>query len=552
MIDLACLKGPPPPAGELLFSDGVFNIVGGMLVLAILLAALAAPLTRSRYRRRIVRLMGFDQIAPRPVAPASSGPRFGTRASSASLAVAPPRRDALAGLSAQRERRITRATVAAWLAFAAFGLVAAGVDPKVDLAGRVGYATALALLAIGPAVTNLPPRWARWAVVAGLVACAMGLALMLALRRAHPAAAPDDPLDWETAIYAAIGIAAYFAMFHRSLRGQVLPVFVLLTVCMLAVLAPYGLLERHAGACLVGIGNNGSPLSTAFLLLTVPVILLGLWLSFRALGGLVWLMEHGWVSELSLVSVFGLAVIATAAVMGQIPEHAGDAAFWSVWVPLPWLAVTLAVYALVLGQPPGAADGPQLLVLRVFSKDSRKRSLLDAVQARWRFVGAVHQIGGPDMVAMNVDPYESAMFLSNRTHELFLPVAGEIEHLQARLQTAPDREGRFSINEVFCFNTAWRRTVEQLMELSQVIVLDLRELTAQREGTGYEIARLAHAGLLQRVVAVGDGGTDWAHVEHLLRAEGQDPARLKRLDIAAGAGADGLFELLLGAATVSS
>lgn len=571
MIDLSCLQGPLPPAADMLFSDGVFDAMAGLLVIAVILAAIAAPLVRHRYRQRVVRLMGFDQVAPRPGAvpatldqaahladggagAAGVGGSAARATPTAGSAGGPAGAEALATLARQRERRITRATVVAWLAFAVLGAWVAGIDPQADLSARLGFATVAALLALGPAMTNLPPRYTRWALAIGFAGCVAGLLLMLGLdagTATETEAEADDLAWWETALMAlAIG-AAYLAMFHRSLRGQVLPVFVVMAVGLLVFLMPYGLLERHAGACLAGIdqATEGSPLHSGLLLISTSVILAGLWLSFRVLSGLVRLIDRGWISELSLASVVSLAVIATAMVMGQIPDVDQGRAGWWAWTPLPWLALTLGAYALALGRPPGGGAGPQLLVLRVFSKDNRRHSLLDELQARWRFVGAVHQIGGPDMVAMNVDPHESAMFLGNRIHELFLPEATTLPQLQASLPTSPDHEGRYRINEVFCFNTAWRRTVEQLMHLSDVIVLDLRELTARREGTGYEITRLARAGLLQRVVALGDGSTDWAHVETLLRAEGQDPQRLTRLNIAARPPVDETMALLMAAAS---
>lgn len=564
MIDLSCLQGPLPPAADMLFSDGVFDAMAGLLVFALILAAVAAPLLRRRYRQRVVRLMGFNQVAPRPGSvPAPGDPvaqlaEGGAGAASGGEPAAAARAgsdsaEALATLARQRERRITRATLVAWLTFALLGVWVAGIDPQADLSARLGFATVAALLALGPAMTNLPPRFTRWALVIGFAGCVAGLLLMLGLdtgTATETEAEADDLAWWETALIAlAIG-AGYLAMFHRSLRGQVLPVFVVMAVCLTVLLMPYGLLERHAGACLAGIDQaaEGSPLHSGLLLITTFGILAGLWLAFRVLDGLVRLIDRGWVSELSLASVVSLAVIAMALVMGHIPDVDQDRAGWWVWTPLPWLALTLGAYALALGRPPGGAAGPQLLVLRVFSKDNRRHSLLDELQARWRFVGAVHQIGGPDMVAMNVDPHESAMFLGNRIHELFLPEAITLPQLQARLHTWPDHEGRYRINEVFCFNTAWRRTVEQLMQLSDVIVLDLRELTARREGTGYEISRLARAGLLERVVALGDNSTDWAHVDTLLRAEGQDPRCLTRLDIAKHPPVEETMALLMAAA----
>ncbi|MEO5696383.1 MAG: hypothetical protein ABIQ60_04520, partial [Burkholderiaceae bacterium] len=458
MIDLGCLQGPLPPVSDTLFSDGVFSMMAALLAVALIVAAMAAPLVRSRYRKRVVRLMGFDQIQARP----SAAPeRTGTAAEAADTRLPTPHArsiDDLATLAVQRERRVTRATVAAWSTFVLSALWVAGIDPQADLSGRLGFAAVAGLLALGPAMTNLPPRWTRWALTIGVTACIAGALLMLKLDRGlatdDALAADDDMPWWQTALIGVSIGGAYLAMVHRSLRGQVLPVFVVIAVCMLVFLLPYGLLERHAGSCLAALemAEEGSPLSTAYLLVAMPIVLAGLWLSFKVLGGMVRLIEGGWISELSLAGAVGLSIIATVSVMGQIPEANNSAPGWSVWAPLPWLAATLVVYALALGKPPGHGAGPQLLVLRVFSKDSRKHSLLDRVQARWRYVGAVHQIGGPDMVDLNVDPHELAMFLSNRIHELFLPMAASPAQLRANLHTTPDREGRFRINEVFCFN----------------------------------------------------------------------------------------------------
>jgi hypothetical protein len=185
-------------------------------------------------------------------------------------------------------------------------------------------------------------------------------------------------------------------------------------------------------------------------------------------------------------------------------------------------------------------------MLRVFAKRSRQHALLDAIQQRWRCVGPVHQIGGPDLAAFNVDLAECAMYLTGRLHELFLPDAASAERLPSLLRTDADREGRFRINEVFCFNTAWRETVEQLMRLSEAVVLDLRGFTGHRRGTAYEIGLLGQEALLARVVAVGDVYTNWRDVEALLRDAGADAAQLVRFDERDGT--DALFDRLLAVA----
>ena len=57
-----------------------------------------------------------------------------------------------------------------------------------------------------------------------------------------------------------------------------------------------------------------------------------------------------------------------------------------------------------------------------------------------------------------------ALFLGMRTHQLFLPGEVTKERLLSRLDLAPDREGRFRIAEAFCFDSAWRSTVQVLIE----------------------------------------------------------------------------------------
>jgi hypothetical protein len=333
----------------------------------------------------------------------------------------------------------------------------------------------------------------------------------------------------------------YVALLHRSLRGQVLPVFVVAAVAMLALALPALLLDARIEAC-VDVGDAATTRSLFIVVMMLPA----LWIGFRALAGLLWLVERGWFSDISLPSFVALGVGALAWVAGAPAVEAERVSATVAVLPLLWLALAALAYAAALGQRPAAVAAPQLLMLRVFAQRSRQHALLEAIQQRWRAVGAIHQIGGPDLAALNVDVDECAMYLTGRLHELFLPEAVGAERLRSLLRTRPDREGRFAINEVFCFNTAWRATVEQLMRLSDAVVLDLRGFTGHRRGTAYEIGLLGHEGLLARVVAIGDVYTNWRDVEALLGDAGAEPAQLARFDEREGI--DALFERLLAVA----
>ena len=524
-------QGQPP--SDTLLSEGALALITTLFLIALVLAAAVAPLLNRYYRRRVLRLMGLNQVAP-----TSAGTASEDGAQSPGAAHGTPfaqnGADGLAELARQREHRVSRATFFAWLTFAGLAPLVAGLDPETGLEDRLIYFVMAALLALGPALTNLPEGWNWWLLSIGFTAQdTNGQVAGKAL--------------WQRILLGLGRIGAYLALWYRRLRGQALPIFLLLACWLVLFFGLYAYFEPRGGDAWLsrlGAAQEGSPIFTAGQLILPLFWVFFLWVAFGLLDGLAGLIRRGWVSELSLGCAVLLMLIAIVMVMTVEAEESHG--FWLACTPLLWVAATLGVYALALGRMPGNATGPQLLVLRVFSKDTSKQNMLYELQARWRYLGPVHQIGGPDMVDLNVDPYEASMFLSNRLHELFLPMAPSLSQLQEHLQTAPDREGRYFINEVFCFNTAWRSTVRQLMHLSDAIVLDVRGLTAQREGTGYEIRLLAREALLDKVLAVADDTTDWAHVESLLRTdEGAEPKRLMRLNAGTEPHAQELFTELL-------
>lgn len=555
MLDLSCLNRLPGPPESLVLSEGLFFSLVAILLIALLGAALASPFVQKAYRSRIVRLMRFNQVSPRPLqwwASRAAADRTGNH-TQARYEAGGNGMD-LCDLVLQRERRFAASTMIAWFVFMLSALpVAHWVLADGSASDKSYFAVGAGVLALGPAYVNLPQRFARRALTFGIFTCALAAALIASLAAPTPAAAvadsgADDPGALETAIGVVAASLGYLSIFHRRLRGLVLPVFVVAAVALMLIVIPYGYLEPHVGACLVEAAEHRQlSLSAPYFAVSSAIFALAVWLGFKALDALAHLVEAGWLSELSLIGVISLALIALALVAGasvdqRAPSH------WLAWLPLPWIAAAVAAYALTLKRPAPASPGPRLLVLRVFASDRRQLKLLDELQSRWRYVGPVHQIGGPDLATTNVDPQECALFLVGRLHDLFLPEAASPAQLGTRLQTVADREGRYSISEVFCFNSAWQHTVGQLMRISNAILLDLRGLTARREGTSYELRILARTGLLDRVVAIGDEHTDWAFAESLLSEEGQEPRRLSRRIVDSRLPAHVIFDQLLGVA----
>lgn len=515
MIHPSCLA---LPADQRTFADGTAMALIAIMLVALVVSALLSPLMRRRYRQKVTRLMGMNQLMPQA--------NVGTTLPEEQTEAARHAFDAkhLQTWAEQGERRIRRATLVACLVFSGVAFVM-GLLKHSSASDGLAFVVMAMVAAAGPAHCNWPSRrlWRARAVTWGALIMA-GVACW--------GMWPETPKDaqetseLEAVLYALAFGATYFVVFHRSLRGQVLPILCLALVWMLTLATLTSLVEQHLGSCwnsLASAETGVLAVSAQHLVFMLPS-LLGLWLGLRALARLSSWLEQGWLSELSLISLYNLVIWATL-LCATLELHGG----WTALILVAWVGATVMAYALALG--PKAHDGPspQLLVLRVFSNESRHHNLLDVVQGRWRLLGPVHQIGGPDMVAMNVDPHEAMKFLTNRLHELFLPTGIGLADLQARLATQPDKEGRYRINEVFCFNTAWQATVVQLMQLSDVILLDVRGFNAQRGGTGFEIDQLATRGLLRRVLAVGNAQTDWRHVDELVRKAGQQPALLQRV-----------------------
>lgn len=95
------------------------------------------------------------------------------------------------------------------------------------------------------------------------------------------------------------------------------------------------------------------------------------------------------------------------------------------------------------------------------------------------------------------------------------------ELLERSLDLGLDREGRFRVSELFCFDTSWKAVVEQLLGLADAVLLDLRGFVPARTGTAHELRRLAEWRLLPRVVAIRDQGTDWDFVRACVVGDGQ-------------------------------
>lgn len=505
-------------AGWLILGSDNLGLAGLIILWTIALASLSSPFFMSQYRHRVLRFMRFHQVAPFPGAwwDRRRARRQGSRRPGEG-----PFTHALPEAMRLRRRRIALATAVAGAVFVAGTLLVSPFDADRPLTQAAGAMFVVLLLASGPALTNVRPEAATLLAWVG-----MGVIVPVMLTLSSMGGSADAVVlaMWLTG-------ALQAPLVSRSLRALFVP------LCVLSLGVLLGLQSIRwsfvPGQCATLNDPRYVSLAAASSigpLLGLMAFGLCIWLALLALRGLDRLWARGYVSDISLVTLAGWCF--TAALFGAYLDAQGTAPAW-LWVgTLLWLLAALGSYLLVLRSLPAPrAVAPRLLVLRVFSDNPSTDDFIDAVQTRWRYAGPVLQIAGPDLAKLNVNPRSFLSFVSMSTHELFLPESPAGRDLLDDLDFAPDREGRFRVNEVFCFDSAWRSTVRQLIEFSDAVLLDLRGFERRREGTAYEIELLANGAHLGKVVAVGDAKTDWSYLDTLAASLPVRSARELRLPV---------------------
>lgn len=217
------------------------------------------------------------------------------------------------------------------------------------------------------------------------------------------------------------------------------------------------------------------------------------WNDQMLLLDLSWLLYAFWQSTfLAPISDTGLPpILGYSALLGY-------AAFW--WIVrygLQWASRQ-------------QADAPnvRLLLLRVFQFPERTGRLMEELSLRWRFLGNIHLIAAPDLALGLLEPHELINFVGGRIETGYVSSRADLESRLPGLDTQPDPDGRFRVHEFFAYDNTWLFTVQKLIDLSQVVLMDLRSYSPQRRGCTEEIRQLFNRIDLGRVVFVVNGETD--------------------------------------------
>jgi len=197
-----------------------------------------------------------------------------------------------------------------------------------------------------------------------------------------------------------------------------------------------------------------------------------------------------------------------------------EAPAWILTGPAAFLAFRLSAragFAVALPRAASPGAGSRLLVLRVFALGRQGERLFSRVTTHWRHAGSVQLIAGPDLAMTTVEPHEFLDFIHGRLARRFINGEAAFAQRLAEMDLGPDRDGRYRVNDFFCFDNAWQAVVTNLARSSDAVLVDLRGFTRQNTGVIFELNTLVEAVPLDRVVMATDDTTDTGFLDETIQ-----------------------------------
>ena len=167
-------------------------------------------------------------------------------------------------------------------------------------------------------------------------------------------------------------------------------------------------------------------------------------------------------------------------------------------------------------------EGASLLFLRVFALGKRSKNLFSRVSKYWRFNGSIQLISGPDLFDATLEPHEFFDFVTGKLARRFIHSAEDLAIRIAEMDKKPDRDGRYRVNDFFCYNDTWKMVLCSLVHQSRVILMDLRSFGQTNKGCQYEISELLNLVLFTHILFVTDQTTDQAFLKTTLEQSFND------------------------------
>src|SRR5205823_1822733 len=144
--------------------------------------------------------------------------------------------------------------------------------------------------------------------------------------------------------------------------------------------------------------------------------------------------------------------------------------------------------------------------------------LFDAFAKRWRRLGSISLIAGPDLVTAAVEPHEFLDFIGGNLSRQFVSGEEDLSKRMGSLDIAPDPDGRYRVNQFFCRPNTWQITMRRLVREASVVLMDLRSFSSRNQGCVFELREILSAMDLRRVVFLIDLTTDRPFLESTLQS----------------------------------
>ncbi|MBU0910190.1 MAG: hypothetical protein KKA54_14800 [Proteobacteria bacterium] len=259
-------------------------------------------------------------------------------------------------------------------------------------------------------------------------------------------------------------------------------------------------------------GLNGTIIYYAILIMGFTLFGIPAWFVVR------WISRCYYAKKFSDQTILfdSIWLLATLALCGYLIMEVGS---------MGWLGIfAFVIYKLVqiyglrsLQLTAKKRHNSQLLFLRVFGSGKRTQHFFDLLNARWRYIGSIELVASTDLAGTTLEPNEFLDFLSGKLRNNFIRNHEELGHRLATLDLKPDADGRFRVNEFFCFDDTWQMTVISLIGQSDVVIMDLRNFSRENRGCIFELQTLVDLIPLKRVVILIDHTTDYPFLEVTLR-----------------------------------
>jgi hypothetical protein len=126
-------------------------------------------------------------------------------------------------------------------------------------------------------------------------------------------------------------------------------------------------------------------------------------------------------------------------------------------------------------------------------------------------------ITGPDVARSTVQPHQFLDFLSGKLTKHFMRDQASLERSLAERDHVQDPDGRFRINNFFCYADSWRSALPRLVEDGDAVLRDLRSFSETNTGCIHELRHLAQNVPFDRCLLIVDETTDEPFLERTLR-----------------------------------